>query len=374
MSYFDDKSTDEDERRNHAFQTVCAAREAVTLAKKTKLPITYEEAFGFIKQGNPSMFEGMEHLLRWRNNNEIARRFEEKAVILNAKGEKTDAISLLLEELKEQRKIVADKENEEARSTEAYIKQIKSAIDYFKVVPIDENTSLMRDYSLAKRLDVDTVLYDGNDQYTDYKLPDQNVLRLRFLHPGKDEHVVGADLIYEIHDLEGGKCRFVHLQYKMWDSEKFYFSQSGNLKGQLTKLEDNLCKSGYCHNEYGQKVDGSFRLPFCCGFLRPTNRIQTSDSKLVTMGMHVPVCVVQGIRNANGVKLTKKGILSNSISHLSFGEAFTANTLGSRWMTTMEMQTFYKEKGLLDHHDIIRVHAIEYQIGKAVAEKEGEFQ
>ncbi|MBL0018620.1 MAG: hypothetical protein IPP17_19835 [Bacteroidetes bacterium] len=94
----------------------------------------------------------MEHLLRWRNNNEIARRFEEKAVILNAKGEKTDAISLLLEELKEQRKIVADKENEEARSTEAYIKQIKSAIDYFKVVPIDENTSLMRDYSLAKRL------------------------------------------------------------------------------------------------------------------------------------------------------------------------------------------------------------------------------
>ncbi|MBL0018619.1 MAG: hypothetical protein IPP17_19830 [Bacteroidetes bacterium] len=92
------------------------------------------------------------------------------------------------------------------------------------------------------------------------------------------------------------------------------------------------------------------------------------------MGMHVPVCVVQGIRNANGVKLTKKGILSNSISHLSFGEAFTANTLGSRWMTTMEMQTFYKEKGLLDHHDIIRVHAIEYQIGKAVAEKEGEFQ
>ena len=102
-------------------------------------------------------------------------------------------------------------------------------------------------------------------------------------------------------------------------------------------------------------------MPYCCAFLRPTNRIQNPDNQLKSTGLHIPICEVLK-KIGNDVKLLKKEINSISISNRIFEEMFISNSLGSRWLSITELEKFYEFNEIRSFTNRIRVHAQEVQI------------
>lgn len=81
-------------------------------------------------------------------------------------------------------------------------------------------------------------------------------------------------------------------------------------------------------------------------FLRPTSKMQNSDSKMVSTGLHIPVCEVKKIMESER-SLTKDSVKGKNVSYKIFDELFNARMIGSRWLTYDEHIDFYKEKKLI---------------------------
>ena len=128
--------------------------------------------------------------------------------------------------------------------------------------------------------------------------------------------------------MENWKVRFVHLQYKTWDTNTLYFTQ-GNLIEQINKLDTNLCQSGMCVSVNGNKNSRNYRFPFCSAFLRPTSNLIKPDSTLVSTGIHIPICMVKKIQ-LKDKKVDKKNSKGKSIEHNIFEELFIENHIGSQ--------------------------------------------
>lgn len=95
---------------------------------------------------------------------------------------------------------------------------------------------------------------------------------------------------------------------------------------------------------------------FC--ILRPTAKLQNSESKLITSGYHVPLCQTIALLDSEG-KLTKETIRDKSIKGNIFEELFINNIAGSRWITIDDLEKFYEEKGINSNLNTIRIHAQE---------------
>jgi hypothetical protein len=359
MSYFSDEDYHEDERRNSAFQTLNAVREAISLAKRTHQPITYEQTLDLIHDVNPVLYDDFSNLLARKNESDWVKFFKEKAITMSIDGLEIDPIDLIEEELKDLEDIL--EKDTSARFLKKRILNYKSALEYFQPRKISEHKILNRDFYLADRPEfkISETIYE-DDEYKDYKLQDGKILRLRLLHPDKPEHIIGADLIYEQFNLKTNQARFLVLQYKTWNTSSLNLS-SGNIGQQFNKLDEHICKSGYCSNYDGEKSANGYRLPFCAAFLRPTSNIVSGDSKLVSTGIHVPICEVLKLKETEK-SLTKKNAKGKAVSYKIFDELYVENMLGSRWLTFNELQEFYESKDILSFTDRIRVHAQEVTI------------
>jgi len=356
MSYLSDETISEDERRNNAFQAVNALREAVTIAKRNPQPVTYEQTLDLIHDLDPSIYKEVIKLLARKNENDFVKYYKQKAEVKSTKEVEIDPTDLIREDLDELETIV--EKDKSKKSLNKRIFDLKNALTYFEPRKISEHKILNKDFYLADRpsFKFSEILYN-DEEFKDYKLEDNKVLRLRLLHPDKAEHVIGADLIYEQFNLKTNQVRFLVLQYKTWDTKNLNLS-SGNIADQFNKLDKNLCKSGFC-SDYNEDIGFSkYRLPFCCAFLRPTSHIATSESKLVSSAIHVPICQVLKIKE-HSKSLTKKNAKGKSISFNIFDELFMENMLGSRWLNFKELQEFYESKEILSHIDRIRIHAQE---------------
>ncbi|KOF03645.1 hypothetical protein OB69_04930 [Roseivirga seohaensis subsp. aquiponti] len=365
MAYLDNDNFASEDRRNHAFQAINAVREAVTLAKGTSLPITYERAFDLIEDLDPKLYESITKLLTSKNESETVKYYKEMAEIKSTPEKKIEPNDLIQKDIDSHEELIGDTSFTNNRFIAKKIFELRSAREYFKPRQISEHKVLNQDFYLRSISSFDEPIYK-NDNYKDYKIGKNKFLRLRLLHPDKDEEVLGVDLVYEQFDLQREQVRFVHLQYKMWNANTLYFSQSKNLLPQLDKIESNLCKSGYCRGPEHGKRD-KYRFPYCSGFLRPTSRIAQEDSKLISTGLHVPICLVREIQQAN-TKLTKDNCAEKSLSSKIFEELFNSNLIGSRWIPISELDQFYEQKGLNSYSNRIRVHAqevdVEYDIDK----------
>jgi hypothetical protein len=249
------------------------------------------------------------------------------------------------------------KQKGKKRFLEKRIYQLKSAREYFIPRELSEHKALFRDTHLANRDKFFEKDIYTNDHYKDYLLKNGSYLRMRILHPDKPEHIFGADLIYEVFDLKRKLARFVHLQYKSWNTNVLYFSDK-RMKAQIAKMEKNLCESGYCHSHDGNKHSLTYRLPFCSAFLRPTSKLQNNDSKLISTGIHIPICSAKEIVDIDN-KITSLNTIEQSVSYNIFEELFVNNSLGSRWVKMDELDQFYEEKGFNSLTDNIRIHAQE---------------
>lgn len=359
MDYLSDEDISEDERRNNAFQTVNAIREAVTIAKRASQPVTYEQTLDLVHDLDPELYTKVTTLLARKNESDLVKFYKQKAEVLSTETEPVTAVDLIEKDLDELEAIIEKDKSKKFLNRRIF--DLKNALTYFQPRKISEHKILNKDFYLAERpsFKFSEVLYE-NEEFKDYKLEDNKVLRLRLLHPDKAEHVIGADLIYEQFNLKTNQVRFLVLQYKTWNQKSLNLS-SGNIADQFAKLDKNLCKAGFCSNYKGEEEAFGYRLPFCCAFLRPTSFIASADAKLVSTGIHVPICQVLKIKE-NEKSLTDKNSKGKAISFNIFDELFIENMLGSRWLNFKELEEFYESKDIFSHTDRIRVHAQEVRL------------
>lgn len=355
MGFFDNSSIDEEHRRECAFQSLVAMRESVSIARKLPQPISYEHSLDLIYDISPDIYNQITTLLTNKNESDTVKYYKEKAELLSTNDKPVTPLDLINTDLDEHR--ILHEKSGDKRFIARKILELSAAKEYFTPREVSEHKILSGDFYLAEHGGYFSKKIYENDSYKDYKLPNSNLLRLRLLHPDNAESILGVDLIYEFFDLEKNRVRFAHLQYKTWNTNILYLNDE-RMSNQLSKMERNLCSSGFCKDHNGEKYPPSYRLPFCCGFLRPTSKLQSSESKLVSTGVHLPICEVKKIRETDN-KITKNNILDRSISNKNFEELFNDNILGSRWISIDTLEDFYESRGLNSLTDSIRIHAQE---------------
>jgi len=361
MNYFQNLNFEEQERRNTAFNLVRAIRDAVSIAKRVQQPITYEKAIDMVYDLDSEIYDQIVNLLSTKNESDIVKYYKQMAVAKSEGLFQYQPSDLINQAIKEHQELLktTTTDADKLKFIKRKIQELKAALDYFTPRKISEHKILQRDFSLEPKHEFFRKKLYERDEYKDYELTDHRILRLRMLHPDKEEAIIGADLIYEYFDLLKEEVRFIHLQYKTWDEQVLYLNQ-GNIKDQLMKLQSNVCKSGFCSDLNGNKFPSNYRLPYCSAFFRPTNKIQSVDSSLHSTGNHIPVCEVLKILQSDP-KLTRKNMKGNYLTSDHFTDLFISNILGSRWIQMSTLENYYEQKGISSLTQNIRIHAQEVQ-------------
>ncbi|WP_265427076.1 hypothetical protein [Chryseobacterium sp. YIM B08800] len=357
--YFSNSEFEETDRRDIAFQLVNALREVVSISKKMNQPISYEQTLDLLSDFSPETYDAIVPLMQRKNESDWVKYFKEKADALSSDDKVVTPIEVINEELSELKKITNGRYDK--RFLNKRVRDYENALDYFSPRKISEHKILNRDFYQTEREDFGIIetLYE-DEEHKDYRLDNNKILRLRLIHPDRPEHIIGADLIYEHLDTKNKNVRFLHMQYKTWNNKSLNF-KAGSLDEQINKLENILCKAGYCKDYDGKRIGRFYRLPYCCAFLRPTSKMQNSDSKMVSTGMHIPVCQVKELMETEK-SLTKDNIKGKNISYKIFDELFNSNMIGSRVLSFAEHRKFYEDNDLLDNRNIVRLHAQEIRL------------
>lgn len=361
MSVFTNKDLPENARRNLAFQTLIAHRDLLQFANKSKQPPTYENAIGLLNELAPEIYTEITTLLTKKNDSELIQYFKELAEIKSQESEtEIAAIDLLDKQIDTLQKL--HEQDKSKKSIKSRLLQHKVARSHFVPARLTENRILNRDYNSVDRTDYASELF-RNDQFKDYKLKNNNFLRIRFLHPDKYEHVTGADLIYEQYDIKKELVRFIFLQYKTWDEDTIYISQAKNLDSQMSRMKRMLCDKGYCKCSSGNNYAIKYRLPYCSGFIRPTDKLQENDSRLISTGFHFPICKAIELSGEYG-KISKSDIKEQSFTSAIFEELFNENMIGSRWIPIEELKMLYASYDIFADSDRIILYAQEHKFNK----------
>ena len=353
----------EEDRQSLAFQIVVAIRDTMSIAKKTSYPPTYEAAINIINDLSPELYEEITSALPFKNLSEEARFFQDKAELQSlASKDQVTAIGLInieIGELEELLKNSAEIDPEKKKLVKQRILSLVGTKESLRPRRISENRYLQRDFSMVDRTDFGAKLINQDDFIADFKLKANSFLRIRLLHPDGVEAMTGADLIYEQHDTVLNLIRVMFLQYKIWEDGVLYFSQAKNLEPQLRKMKSLLCDQGYCQQPEVLHGKFDFRFPYCCAFLRPTDRVSLSNSKLVSSGIHIPVCAALSWRERGDVSINKSEIRTATLTHELFEHLFNKSFIGSRWLREEELEAFYRINGILEPDESIKIYARE---------------
>jgi len=366
MDFYDDESINSLEKRDVAFAAIRGLREAITIGRRTQQPTTYEQTLDLLYSHDPELYTRFAELLDVRNESDLVKYFKQKASLSQ---EPTSLFSptpesLIKEEVTELEKLLEKAtKSEDVRHLQRRMFQLKGALKYFLPRRVSEHRILENDFYKAQHPFFSKDIYEG-DRFKDYKLPDNRVLRLRLLHPDKEEHILGADLIYEMYDVVNEQVRFVHMQYKTWEKGVLYLN-SGNVKSQIQKMQGHLCSIGFCNDHQGNNHSGTYRLPHCCGFLRPTEKLQKMSTRLISSGIHLPLCEVAKHFDTDG-KISKSNAKGKNLSSKVFTDLFINNVLGSRWISMTVLEKYYQERDIDDLQNRIRIHAQEIPVVSAV--------
>lgn len=360
---------------DYAFQALSGMRESISIAKRQPAQVPYEAALDIIHEVNPKAYTFISDILTKRNKSDEVRYFSEKADALSTEDKIIMPVDLIDKELLEiEMSIRSLKEKRKPINSLSKRKiNLLAAKEYFSPRRVSEHKILNGDFYLASLNLPDAIEIYKDHQFKDFKLANDRYLRLGLLHPDVDEHITGADMIYEQFDLENEKVRFVHVQYKLWAKTGLYLN-SGNVMAQVTKMANNLCNSNYCHTKEGHNTGSGFRFPFCSGFLRPTDKQVDNGKDMTSTGLHLPICYVKRLAESSSNKIDKATAKSNGISHNVFDEMFVNCFLGSRWIPISELEDYYTERGIEHCTNSIRVHAQEIylQTESERARKQGE--
>jgi hypothetical protein len=322
---------------------------------------TYADALAIGKVIAPEIFDTEASRLGRETEHPLVREYRQKADGLSqVRGEPVTPLQALDEDIQRYEELLYT-----AGDRDQIARRLRSLESVRPLLlpprPYSETQLIIRDLHTADR-GLPTPPIPG-DKYKDYHVSEDRGLRIRLLHPDAPEHAIGADLIYEHHWTKKRMVRIAVIQYKIWNGRALYYSQAPSLEPQMNKLKAAFCEVGLCALSNKSVRDDAYRLPYCSPFLRPTDKLQTPDSRQISSGLHFPICVA--LRSAEdtgrgGKKIERKNIRSESVTHRVFEEMFNANLLGSRWLTYDELQSLYSEYGILEPDERVVLHAQEF--------------
>lgn len=354
-------TTDEPSSRlDSEWMTLNAVRELVNLATAgDPTKATYQKALEIGGEICPEIL-GDSSLLRESQISSTVREFMQRSKLESKKsGDSISPLMLVDKELTAEKELLSIADRGEATDR---IKQRVKRLELAKIemtpVAMSENQIINRDVKLFSH-ELPNIA-EGHG-YTDYKLLDEHVLRVRALHPDKAEEITGADLIYERHRPELEKVEIVMIQYKIWEGRRLYVSDP-RMSAQLERMRKLTCNDGLCEAATNQN---RFRFPCCCAFLRPTDRLQSADQKLRTTGEHIPICEIERLKSSGergGEMLRYEDVKQLSLSHIEFESLFRSGKVGSRMLTYDQLSDLYREIGPLAATATVVIHARDIEI------------
>lgn len=375
MEFFKkDNDINDDLKRDVAFQAVVGMRDAVSLATRKGQPPSYEQSLRLYNDLDPEIYNDFDQLLAEKNDNDIVKLYREEAKLqTSVAGRQIDPADLINNEIDRLKKLKskASVSSDDVKYINRKIAQLYGGLENLKPRHLTENAILTRDFAQVDRSQVFGEKILSDYKHVDYALTRDRFLRLRLLHPDKEEHITGADLIYEQYDLTTNQIRFVFLQYKTWEDGVLYFSQHKNLQPQLEKLKQTLCDCNFCTAPTNSTELIDYRMPYCSGFLRPTDKLQHKGSKMVSSGLHIPACNALKLA-IETTKIEKKGLRNKTPNHYIFEKLFNLNLVGSRWLDIDQTEEFYKSKKILDPDDTIKLYAREFIKSKVKDDEESD--
>ncbi|EAB8210249.1 hypothetical protein FGH87_24685, partial [Salmonella enterica] len=331
------------DRLNAEWITLSAFRGLMKIATKGDMNKSkYDNVLAFCGDLYPELLGNDVSLLKAERESQTTREYRQKARLKSKKeGRKIDTLELVKTDLDEFESLfrIAKREKEEQKKVDQLkrrLNQLTIAYDELSFQEHSENQILNRDvYKVHRPL---PSLIDGID-YKDFWLPDKNTLRLRILHPEKTEHITGADLIYEKHS-SNDEASIIAIQYKIWENKKLYLNDT-RMNEQIDKLKTFFCKKSIC-DSYNSQMQ--YRFPCCSAFIRPTDKLQSADQKLMSTGEHLPICKIDECTSTGkrGARLLEyDNIKDISLSNESFEFLFNTGKIGSRNLTYDELTQLY---------------------------------
>ena len=337
------------ERLDVEWATLNAIREALRIGVRGQAAPTYQDALNVGRAVDPELFDSPEAIIANAQEPTAVRERRQRAEATSQlKGERITPEQLIENDIAEyealQKASKGDTDKLVAKLGQLYRTRLQ-----LSERPFTENQLLNRDTFTATRLPT----FERQESFVGYRLPLDRAFRIRLLHPDKPEHVTGADMVYELYDKGLNRVRLVLLQYKIWSGEQLVVDERASR--QIDKLQACVCNADVCAApKGGAHSRAPYRLPCCTAFLRPTDKLQSPDQRLVSRGLHVPLCAaVEAIssRRKGGEVIRRVDVNGQALSQRVFEELFNRGMLGSRPLTIPEVQEFYRGNSILHPTD-----------------------
>ena len=342
-----------------------ALRELSHIALRGDDPPTYRRVLHLAELLIPGIFSHEKRIIDKAPESIEAKGYREKALAeTRRQGTQVTALELVEKDIKElQLQVYAVPEGTVIKSKLNTALLVRQEI---KATRHSEGELIFRD-AIATGINFD--VSGSGQKYMEYKLDDNRALKISVFHPDFPEHKTGADLLYEIYNVKQETARVAAVQYKMWDKDSLH--RTPGMGKQLEKLTQFACEKDFIKYKtlcYRDEVPKGrlYRLPYCAAFLRPTDRLQLPNSKMVSTGNHVPVCVVNDcwVKNQKGnLSLRKEHILDRSLSEIVFKELFVSGMVGSQEMSWRHLAELYRRIGIFSNDQVVLVHAQELMLG-----------
>lgn len=339
-------------------QTILALHDVVGMADKSSENTTYQDIMDLANRLAPNFF-GRLNLLRKSNESELAIQYRQQADMESReKKEKVLPVDVAKREKARWRTYLNKQDIDDRDAVIKRLRKIESVIEELEPRLYTENR-LLASRDIAVGDDLEYVSKGGH--YLDIALPRNRILRLRLIHPDAPEDATGIDVLYEHHNVPLKKARIVASQYKIWEKQTLYTTQS-NVEEQLKKLKCVFCDGNLCKEDDKDTDKNLYRLSYCSAFLRPTNKLQNSDTRLLSIGYHVPICRVDKLWEATpkGKKLTYEKIRKESLTQSAFEELFYNEMLGSKWIAYSDLEKLYNHYGVLKPGETAMIYAQDF--------------
>lgn len=322
---------------------------------------TYDNALELGGALYPELLSRDSSILRRERESDTTKEYRQRAQLKSIKHASTVLpITLLQTDIDELKDLLAIAKQNKNRSKVDQLKRrmalLTAAADELNPVPHTENQLIFRDALAVDRI---VPSHGSGKAYRDFTLPDENILRVRVLHPDKPEHITGADIIYERHDVGSERASIVAVQYKIWEDKVLYLNDE-RMQGQLSRLRSFTCQNDLCA---APKGDAGYRFPCCAAFLRPTDKLQRADQSYVSSGEHLPLCQIDACKSlsARGTDILEyKKIRNSSLSAEIFEQLFNKGRIGSRLLTYEELQELYEQHEVAANLDTVVIYAQEF--------------
>ncbi len=323
---------------------------------------TYDNALELGGALYPELLGAENSILRRDRESDTAKEYRQKASLISIKKkESIDPISLVRTDIQEFKELISISESNANDKTKVdqlkkKLNQLVAAEKEMSSASHSENQLIFRDAYNVKR---NIPAIGSGRGHRDFQLSDDNVLRVRVLHPDNPEHISGADIIYERHSPTESKANIVAVQYKIWSDKKLLLTDPRLIK-QLDKLRTFTCSNNICTQG---ESDNTYRFPCCAAFIRPTDKLQKTDQKYISTGEHLPICK---ITECTSISPRGKPMLEyNSIRHVSlnsemFEYLFNRGKIGSRLLDYYELVKLYADFLIESSEDNVVIYAQEF--------------